>query len=104
MWVSGKPQYHFAQRFGYKHERIISNLLSADHGVFDKKSTLTKRFVFVGRFDPVKGLDQLIEAYLLLPNNIQEQWPLYLIGEGELRAYIDQNKNNNIIVKPFLQP
>ena len=67
MWVSGKPQYHFAQRFGYGHEKIICNLYSADNEVFNKKSDFSKRFIFIGRFDPVKALDQLVDAYLALP-------------------------------------
>lgn len=104
MWVAGKPQYHYAQRFGYTNETIITNLLSADSEVFSKKAKVSKRFVFIGRFDPIKALDQLIEAYLLLPPETQRQWPLVLIGDGELMEFIKSKQSANIIVKPFLQP
>ncbi len=104
MWVTGKPQYHFAQRFGYGNERIITNLYSADNEVFHIKASFSKRFVFVGRFDPIKALDQLIDAYLSLPEDVQSKWPLVLIGDGQLRQYIENKKNNNIVLKPFLQP
>lgn len=104
MWVSGKPQYHYAQRFGYAHTNIISNLLSADTSVFNKKVDLTRRFVFVGRFDPVKGLDILLEAYESLPKTTQAEWPLVLIGDGELRDVVEKRASAQIIVKPFLQP
>jgi len=104
MWVSGKPQYHYAQRFGYAHQNIISNLLSADTSVFNRKADVTRRFVFVGRFAPVKGLDMLLKAYESLPEPTRAEWPLILIGDGELRKEVEQRASSQIIVKPFLQP
>lgn len=104
MWVSGKPQYHYAQRFGYEHENIICNLLSADTSVFDRKAESTRRFVFVGRFAPVKGIDLLIEAYKTLPEAVRAAWPLVLIGDGSLREQIEAQASAQIIIKSFLQP
>lgn len=104
MWVSGKPQYHYAQRFGYAHENIISNLLSSDISVFNKKTDVSRRFVFVGRFAPVKGLNVLLDAYESLPESIRDQWPLVLIGDGVLRQEVEKRASAQIIVKPFLQP
>jgi glycosyltransferase involved in cell wall biosynthesis len=104
MWVSGKPQYQYAQRFGYGHERIISNMLSADTAVFNKKSSVTRRFVFVGRFVPVKGLNLLLDAYDSLPEDTKSEWPLVLIGDGGLRQEIENRKSEYITVKPFMQP
>jgi glycosyltransferase involved in cell wall biosynthesis len=104
MWVSGKPQYHYAQRFGYDHERIISNMLSADTSVFDQKHSFSRRFVFVGRFVPVKGLDLLLGAYLSLPEETKSEWPLVLIGDGGLKEEIENRKSEHITVKPFMQP
>lgn len=104
MWVSGKPQYHYANRMGYDHERIICNLYSADTRLFVAKAPPRRRFIFVGRFDPVKALDQLIEAYLRLPAEVQARWPLVLIGDGELRASIEKIASPNIQLLPFLQP
>jgi glycosyltransferase involved in cell wall biosynthesis len=104
MWVSGKPQYHYAQRFGYGHENIICNLLSADTSVFDKKTELARRFVFVGRFAPVTGIDLLIEAYKALPEAVRAEWPLVLIGDGSLREQIEARASAQVIIKPYLQP
>ncbi len=98
MWVSGKPQYHYAQRFGYKHENIICNLLSADTSVFNKKAQLARRFVFVGRFAPVTGIDLLIAAYKTLPEAVRAAWPLILIGDGSLREQIVASSSNRIII------
>lgn len=104
MWVSGKPQYHYAQRFGYEHENIICNLLSADTSLFDRKADSTCRFVFVGRFAPVTGVDLLIEAYRTLPEAVRTAWPLVLIGDGSLREKIETQASTTIIIKPYLQP
>ncbi len=104
MWVSGKPQYHYAQRFGYDHERIISNLLSADTTIFNKKPVFSRRFVFIGRFAPEKGLDLLLDAYKSLPEETKMGWPLVLIGGGGLKENITNEKAKYIIVKPFMQP
>jgi glycosyltransferase involved in cell wall biosynthesis len=104
MWVAGKPQYHYAQRFRYGHERIISNLLSADTSIFCKKAKFSKRFIFVGRFVPEKGLDVLIEAYDLLPESIKREWPLVLIGDGKQKEEILRKKSKHVIIKAFMQP
>ena len=104
MWVSGKPQYHYAQRFGYGHERIISNLLSADTTIFNKKSVFTRRFVFIGRFAPEKGLNLLLDAYNSLPEGMKVEWPLVLIGDGGLKEEIINKKSKYIVIKPFMQP
>jgi glycosyltransferase involved in cell wall biosynthesis len=104
IWVSGKPQYHFAQRMGYAHENIISNLYSADTRIFKKALKYSKRFVFVGRFDPVKGLLNLLDAYHSLPERIKAEWPLVLIGDGELKEAIEKRESKYVVVKPFMQP
>jgi len=104
IWVSGKPQYSLAQRLGYGINDIISNLYSADTNIFAKRSGFCKRFVFVGRFVPIKALDLLVDAYSSLPVEKQIEWPLILIGDGEWRETILNKDNRNIVVMPFLQP
>lgn len=104
MWVSGKPQYSFAQRFGYGIDTTISNLLSADTRIFNKKADFSRRFVFVGRFDKVKRLDLLVAAYSRLPIDTQKAWPLVLIGDGDQREMVLSKHNPNIILTGFMQP
>jgi glycosyltransferase involved in cell wall biosynthesis len=105
LWISGQPQYAFAQRFDYGIDNIISNLYSADTELFSKeRAAICRRFVFVGRFVKIKAIDLLVEAYCKLPDSIQEQWPLLLIGDGDQRACIVEQRNANITVIPFLQP
>lgn len=40
----------------------------------------------------------------MLEREIQKIWPLYLIGDGELKADLEKLTNDNIIILPFLQP
>jgi len=104
MWISGQPQFSFAQRFGYNIENIISNLYSADTETFKTRAGITKRFIFVGRFVKVKAIDLLVKSYCMLSESEQKEWPLILIGEGDQKSIILDEKNPNIKVLPFLQP
>jgi len=104
MWVAGKPQYHYARMFGYGHHQIIGNLLSADASRFQPIREMAHRYVFVGRFDPVKGLDTLLAAHRSLPNALQAAWPLVLIGDGQLRAMVERARSAHITIMPYLQP
>lgn len=104
LWLSGKPQMAYANYFGYGIDKVIFDLYSADSNVFLEKSRFGKRFVFVGRFVNEKSILLLIEAYNMLESEIQKLWPLYLIGDGELKADLDKLSNENIIIIPFLQP
>jgi glycosyltransferase involved in cell wall biosynthesis len=104
MWISGQPQFSFAQRFGYDIENIISNLYSADTEMFKIQAGITKRFIFVGRFVKVKAIDLLVRSYCMLSECEQKEWPLILIGDGDQKSIILNQKNPNIKVLPFLQP
>lgn len=104
MWISGQPQFSFAQRFGYDNESIISNLYSADTEKFEIRSGIIKRFIFVGRFVKIKALDLLVQSYCRLPENVQNEWPLLLIGDGDQKSIILEQNNPNIKILPFLQP
>lgn len=104
MWVSGPPQFSFAQRFGYQIHSILPNLYSADTDLFTEPASFSKRFLYVGRFVKRKAPDLLLRAYIKLPIDIQKEWPLIFIGDGELKEKIVSIANPNIHVKPFLQP
>lgn len=103
-WIAGKPQYQYAQKFGYNQQNIIYNLLSADETIFSTGSVVSQRFVFLGRFVTVKGIDLLLDAYNSLSEDVKSKWPLVLIGDGPLRDSIKANQDKNIQILPFLQP
>jgi glycosyltransferase involved in cell wall biosynthesis len=103
LWVSGKPQYLFAGMMGFDRQHIISDLYSANKYHFSGRATFTKRFVYLGRFAPVKGVLNLIKAYEMLPETVKEQWPLVMIGDGSEKEEMLNIKSNHVIVLPFLQ-
>lgn len=103
IWVAGSPQYHYARKLGYEDSAIIYNLYSADTSIFNKITSFSKRFVFLGRFSIEKGILQLIEEYESLDNKIKEEWPLILIGHGPLLNEIESLKTKYIKVLPFMQ-
>ncbi len=104
MWISGKPQFHYAQRFGYDNHHIISNLYSANDAIFNTIVKPRKRLIFLGRFDPVKGILQLMDAYNRLPTETKKEWELVLIGDGEQKNDIMKRKSEYITILPFIQP
>lgn len=104
MWVAGKPQFSYAQRFGYGIESIVANVYSADTRVFNARAKHCKRFVFVGRFIKIKAVDMLIDAYCKLPSERQKAWPLVLIGDGDQKEIFLSKQNPNIEVLSFMQP
>ena len=71
-WVSGLYQFEYARRLGFEKKNIVYDLYSADLHLFNqayndskenKQCQYPHRFLFVGRFEPVKGLDVLLQAW-----------------------------------------
>ncbi len=109
-WVSGAYQFEYARRLGFDKTRIVYDLLSADLTVFhaafrnnlvQKTKFYPHRFLFVGRFEPIKGLDTLLQAWNILGDN-KRDWELHLIGSGSLRTVLESAQS--VIVKDFMQP
>ena len=109
-WVAGPYQYEFAKIIGFKNHQIIFNCLSADTNLFNNyflKSIINKdnnyphRFLYAGRLERVKGVDLLIEAWNGIHHK-KKDWDLCIIGNGSLRPFL--LKQNNIILKDFIQP
>lgn len=110
IWVAGPYQYEFAKRLGFKNNEIIFNFYSADIHLFNEayKSSLTlkeenypHRFLFVGRFEHVKGIDVLIQAWENLKEH-RKDWKLSFIGNGSYSRKLKEN--SDILVLDFLQP
>lgn len=104
LWVAGKPQYHYARMMGCRPQKILPNLLSADTAKFGRAAGQLKRFVFFGRFDRVKSLEVLVEAYQALTPDERAQWPLLLIGDGEMTELIRRQGGDDVTLMPYLQP
>lgn len=104
LWVAGKKQYEYARRLGFLSSEILLGLYAADVDKFSRiaHSTMDKKLVFVGRFEPIKGIHSLVEAYKSIPHEKRMGWKLQMIGNGSLKNEIDAN--TDIEVYDFMQP
>jgi glycosyltransferase involved in cell wall biosynthesis len=109
-WVAGAYQFEYARRLGFQKNDIVFDLYSADLPLFQacyqghldaKQSCYPHRFLFVGRFEPIKGLDTLLAAWQSL-GAARGDWELHLIGNGSLKERLMATPG--IVVKDFMQP
>lgn len=95
IWVPGVRQYEFARLMGYSKSKILFNSLSGNVELFNrvsintKKENYPKRFLFVGRFNKLKGLGLLISAWERIFD--KKGWIITLVGNGP-----EKNKLQNI--------
>jgi glycosyltransferase involved in cell wall biosynthesis len=61
-----------------------------------------KRFLFAGRYHPVKAIDVLLQAYTLYRSSVENPWPLSMCGSGPLEALI--NSTPGVENLGFVQP
>ena len=109
-WVSGPYQFEFARRLGFKKSEIIFNLYSSDLQLFNdaynqykhtKKIGYPHRFLFVGRFERIKAVDLLVDAWNRLEGQ-RKDWELHFIGNGSLKSYL--RSQPDVTVRDFIQP
>jgi glycosyltransferase involved in cell wall biosynthesis len=107
---------YFHHSFGYPLEKSHLSILSSHIDEFikiinrssfsRKKSNDLVRFLYVGRFIPLKGLDLLIEAF----SQVKKKFPatsLTLIGEGRERQSLERlvrtlGCENEVIFKEYI--
>ena len=109
-WVAGTYQHEYASMLGFSRRDIVGDLYSADLSLFHKTqeqshaskgASYPHRFLFVGRFEPIKGLDTLLSAWKTLAECTRD-WELHLIGDGSLKNEL--RSAPGVIVKDFMQP
>jgi len=109
-WVAGAYQYEYARKLGFEKKAIVFDLYSADIEKFSSPSIDVARpneighphrFLFVGRFEEIKGLDTLLSAWRILEPD-RGDWEMHLIGNGSLKEMLHETPG--IVVKDFMQP
>lgn len=103
--TSGERSYQYAQRLGAK--KIFKIQYGVDASLLKESynsrinSDWPKRFLFVGRFTEVKGIDVMVEAYKNYRGEISNPWELDACGQGPLENIleVDGIKNHG-----FTQP
>jgi glycosyltransferase involved in cell wall biosynthesis len=114
-WCAGRSQFEYSRRLGFAADHIAMHCYSADRVFFEKLYTerkskesqhqYPKNFLFLGRFDLVKGIDVLVDAFVEF-SKMRSDWTLTLIGNGPLKNELcDKTKDiENIKIKDFIQP
>ncbi|HNQ12804.1 MAG TPA: glycosyltransferase [Bacteroidia bacterium] len=93
VWVPGEAQFQYALRLGFKESQIKRGLYCCDYNLFSsyyhenkelKKRNFPKRFLFLGRYTKLKGVQELWDAFMALHKNTDCEWELWSIGKGDL--------------------
>jgi glycosyltransferase involved in cell wall biosynthesis len=91
--VAGAYQFEYAKKFGFSNNEIKFHALSCDVDLFvkggknikkNKSLNYPKRFLYAGRFEYIKGIDILVNAYDRYLNYYGGDWALTCIGNGSL--------------------
>lgn len=103
-WVAGPYQFEFAKRLGFKNDEVIFDMLSANTIVFNqnsrpKKGVFQRKFLYVGNFREIKGIDVLLEAYRIYLEEHHGTWKLICVGNGDLENKLRKYKDVEIL--PF---
>jgi glycosyltransferase involved in cell wall biosynthesis len=99
-WVAGSRQYYYSKMMGFK--LSIPFLLSGSSKIFKYTDKHANRFIFIGRDDPVKGLELLMEAFTIFNQSFSD-YELIIIGpDGSNISEKYTKKCNNIFYRGFL--
>lgn len=109
MIVGGRRGARFARWIGFPADRVFRSIYGYDAGAFAnclpsrlQKPSWPKRFCFVGRYAPVKGLDTLLRAYAAYRGRVRDPWPLDCYGKGVLADAL--SKVAGVVDHGFLGP
>lgn len=93
VWVPGNLHEKYAKKIGFKSKNIHRWLYIADVKKFDEhyqKDKIEKlenyphRFLYVGRYLTLKGVEDLWNAFIRFKDETNNNWELWMVGAGEL--------------------
>jgi glycosyltransferase involved in cell wall biosynthesis len=102
IWYAGAPQRPFAERLGL--QPAVAGWYCADVEAFDEafqRRAPERRLLYVGRYLPFKGVDELWEAFVSLTERFPD-WELHAVGAGA--GWEDRVEHPQIVHHGFLQP
>lgn len=107
--VGGERGRKFARWIGFRADKIFRSIYGYDADAFKTchakrmmKSSWPRRFCFVGRLVPVKGLSVLKDAYGRYRERVANPWPLDCYGTGILMDSLGEEEG--VTIKGFLDP
>jgi glycosyltransferase involved in cell wall biosynthesis len=110
-WVPGLPQKNYAEILGFGADKIATGFYSADlahfNTIFDKSissktADFPKKFICVARYIPVKGLEEMWNAFIQLKTENKTDWELWCLGTGD--DYENRIQHEGIKHFGFVQP
>jgi glycosyltransferase involved in cell wall biosynthesis len=110
VWLPGERQAVFARKLGFTEQKILRGLYACNQPSIETAHrarlttgrSLTRSFLFVGRFVPEKGIPTLADAYRIYRQTQPNPWPLVCYGAGPLRDRLEGKPG--IRVEGFAQP
>lgn len=106
MWVTGERQRQLAKRLGYRGSNCWSGFYACNWDRFaiayHAAGPRSKRFLYVGRYVQVKGIEVLVEAYAKYRQQVKDPWELHCVGTGAYRDLLRGQKG--VRDRGFVQP
>lgn len=88
IWVPGKSSRKLMRYAGYADEDIWPDLYCCDTNIFTHSvEPKEKYFVFVGRLEQEKNIQNLVLAFKRF-NALNPEWRLYVIGDGSNKHFL----------------
>lgn len=92
LFVTGERCFQFARFLGVEETRIrrgtygvdVESLGEAMEKRLSRDRGWPRSFLYMGRYDPEKGLDVLVEGYLRYRSAVSDPWALVCCGKGPL--------------------
>jgi len=109
VFVPGELQKEFALRMGFSSPQIHTGAYSCDYefystcrtAYFKKKiAEFPRRFIYVGRYTEVKGIENLWDAFEEISNEHSHHWELWCIGTGSIEPRVHEKIKHFGFVQP----
>ncbi|QDV63678.1 Glycogen synthase [Crateriforma conspicua] len=109
-WVCGRSHYMLMRKAGFPDQRIIPGLYCASAKTFspnfDQGIDGEKRILYAGRLLDWKGVEDLVVAFMRIPESERNGWKLRIAGTGPLAERINRiaSQESSVKVLGFLSP
>lgn len=107
--VAGERGRVFARYIGVRPENIYTSLYGIDYEAFrravqmrQKGAAWPRSFVYFGRYEPIKGIAVLLEAYRRYREKVENPWGLSCYGLGSMSTMMSIVEG--VQVNKFVQP
>ncbi len=111
--VAGERTWQLGKLLGFRDNQLRRGFYAIDDkqydGVFEQRLGLPewpRKFLYVGRYIPVKAIDVMCEGYRRYRERVKEPWPFTCIGEGSEGSHIKSTPGITDLgyVQPYDQP